>query len=112
MNHLAPTAWRWTCISAVWQPRPGRNPWDRSENWTSKYASSSMRTTSATSLSDHDVIPSGRNFPFLFGMYTRLAGRHRYDSERSAPMIASILARDMPSAVSPETPGVIAPSLE
>ena len=71
-----------------------------------------MRTTSATSLSDHGGIPSGRFFPFFFGMYTRLAGDHRYDSERNAPMIVSIFASDMPSAVSLVTPGVIAPLFE
>ena len=73
-----------------------------------------MRTTSATILSDQVGMPSGRLLveePF-FGMYTRLAGLHRYDSARSAPIIASILARDMPSTVSPVTPGVIDPTFE
>ncbi len=35
------------------------------------------RTTSPTSLSDHVGSPSGRVFPFFFGMCTRRAGRNR-----------------------------------
>src|SRR5262249_60808064 len=54
----------------------------------------------------------GRLRPSFLGTYTLLAGDHRYDSERSAPMITSILARDIPSTVSLVTPGVIAPALE
>jgi hypothetical protein len=56
-------------------------------------------------------MPSGRSFPFFFGIQTRLAADHRYDSARRAPMILVILARDMPSTVSALTPGVIAPVL-
>jgi hypothetical protein len=63
-------------------------------------------------LSDHDGKPSGRSFPFFFGMYTRRTGANRYRSPRIAAMISSILSSDMPSAVSSQAPGVIAPWLE
>ena len=32
MNQVVPVQVRATSRSAVWQPRPGRNPCDRSEN--------------------------------------------------------------------------------
>ena len=32
MNQVVPVQVLATSRSAVWQPRPGRNPWDRSEN--------------------------------------------------------------------------------
>ena len=32
MNQAVPVQVWATSRSAVWQPRPGRNPWDRSEN--------------------------------------------------------------------------------
>jgi hypothetical protein len=62
-------------------------------------------------LSDQDGSPSGRSFPFFFGMYTRRAGLKRYRSCRIASMIWSIFSSDMPSAVSALAPGVMAPWL-
>lgn len=56
--------------------------------------------------------PRGRSFPFFFGIQTRRAGANRYRSDRISSMIASIFPSDMPSAVSPLAPGVIAPWLE
>ena len=50
--------------------------------------------------------------PFFFGIYTRLAGANRYRSNRISSMIWLISPSDMPSAVSPQAPGVIAPWLE
>jgi hypothetical protein len=35
MNQCVPFQTETTSSNAVWQPRPARNPWDRSENWTS-----------------------------------------------------------------------------
>jgi hypothetical protein len=63
-------------------------------------------------LSRHDVTPRGRSLPFFFGIYTRRAGANRYRSNRISSMISSIIPSDMPSAVSPQAPGVIAPWLE
>ena len=77
-----------------------------------RYASRIRRTTSPTSLSDHAGRPRGRSFPFFFGIYTRRAGANRYRSNRISSMISSIIPSDMPSAVSPQAPGVIAPWLE
>jgi hypothetical protein len=71
-----------------------------------------MRTTSANSLSDHVGNPSGRRFPFFFGMKTRRTGLHFHRSHRTMSMICPIFARDIPSTVSPVTPGVIAPAFE
>ena len=42
----------------------------------------------------------------------RRAGPNRYRSARISSMISSILPSDMPSAVSSQAPGVIAPWLE
>jgi hypothetical protein len=57
-------------------------------------------------------MPRGRSVPFFFGIYTRRAGANRYRSNRISSMISPIIASDMPSAVSPQAPGVIAPWLE
>src|SRR5215468_1530432 len=62
------------------------------------------RTTSPTSLSRHDGMPSGRSLPFFFGIYTLRAGANRYRSNRIRSMISSICASDMPSAVPPAGP--------
>ena len=32
MNQCVPFQVSTTSVNAVWQPRPGRNPWERSEN--------------------------------------------------------------------------------
>ena len=69
------------------------------------------RSTSCSSLSDQVGSPSGRRFPFAFGMYVRWTGVQRYRSKRTASMMASIFARLVPSAVSVVAPGVIAPRL-
>jgi len=76
-NQLVPVQVWATSRNAVWQPRPGRKPWERSENVGSYYASRSRRTTSATSLSDQVGRPNGRSFPDFFGMYTRRTGLNR-----------------------------------
>ncbi len=52
----------------------------------------------------HIGMPSGRFFPFFFGIDTRRAGSHSYRSEWSASMMASIFSSDMPSGVSSVTP--------
>jgi hypothetical protein len=57
-------------------------------------------------------MPRGRSVPFFFGIYTRRAGANRYRSNRISSMISPIITSDMPSAVSPQAPGVIAPWLE
>jgi hypothetical protein len=71
-----------------------------------------MRTTSASNLSDHVGSPNGRRFPFFFGMKMRRTGRHFHRSRRTVSMSYPIFIRDIPSTVSPVTPGVIAPAFE
>src|SRR6266540_3847340 len=55
-----------------------------------------MRTTSASSLSDQVGNPNARRFPFRFGIWTRLTGRHRHRSARTAAMMRPILASGRP----------------
>src|SRR2546422_8429767 len=71
------------------------------------------RMTSPSNLSDQVGIPSGRFLvdPGLL-MYTRLTGAQWYRSHRTASMIASIFRSDMPSTVSPVTPGVSHPRFD
>ena len=52
-------------------------------------------------------MPRGRSLPFFFGIYTRRAGANRYRSNRISSMISLIIPSDIPSAVSPQAPGVI-----
>ncbi len=54
-------------------------------------------------------MPKGRFFPLRLAMYMRLVGCHRKRSSRMSAMSCSILASDIPSAVSFVTEGVIAP---
>src|SRR5258708_579896 len=58
------------------------------------------RMTSCTSLSFQVGMPSGRVFPFFFGICTRLTGVHRNRSYLISSMMASIFCNDIPSAVS------------
>jgi class 3 adenylate cyclase len=69
------------------------------------------RITSCSSLSVQEGNPSGRNFPFFFGICTRRTGVHRKRSWRSSSMRRSIFTRLMPSTVSRVAPGVSAPLL-
>ena len=82
MNQIVPVQVLATSRSAVWQPRPGRKPWRAGERRLV------VRLEQQTDhLTDELVAPgwqpSGRIFPFFFGMYTRRAGANWYRSGAS-----------------------------
>ena len=70
---------------AVWQLRPGRNPWLEEWNVGSHSGSSTCRTASQTTLSTTSGIPSPRSPPPGLGMYARRISPGRYvPASRSA----------------------------
>ena len=78
---------------AVWQLRPGRNPWLFGWNVGSYIGSSTLRTASCTTRSTTLGMPSPRSPPPAFGIHTRRMSPGSYVLPRANLTEASAVAR-------------------
>jgi hypothetical protein len=98
---------------ASWQPRPGRNPYDRGSNLASHSGSSALRTRCWWQRSMTTGMPSGRSFALFgaFGMYTRLTGTGCHEPMDWRTCSATAILASEVSATSPSIPAVERPEL-
>ncbi len=96
---------------ASWQPRPGRNPYERGSNRASHSGSSALATRACCTRSRSTGIPSGRCFPPAFGMYTRLTGRACHGAVRRWISPANEALAGEVNATCPSMPAVLRPAL-
>jgi len=96
---------------ASWQPRPGRNPYERGSNRASHSGSSALATRACYTRSRSTGIPSGRCFPPAFGMYTRLTGRACHGAVRRWISTANEALAGEVNATCPSMPAVLRPAL-
>ena len=100
-------------LAASWQPRPGRNPYDRGSNLASHSGSSALRTRCWWQRSMITGMPSGLSFARFdaFGMYTRLTGTGCQDEMDWCTRTATAILASEVSATSPSIPAVERPVL-
>lgn len=102
---------RKTASIASWQPRPGRNPYDRDSNRASHSGSRALATRACNARSAITGMPSGRCFPFALGMNTRLTARAVQDCACCCTQSASSAFCCGSNAVFPSIPAVLRPAL-
>ena len=98
---------------ASWQPRPGRNPYDRASNRASHSGSSAWRTRAWWHLSMITGMPSGRILvlSLAFGMYTRRTATGCHELRVACTCTATSARAWLVSATCPSTPAVVRPVL-
>src|SRR6266487_3254380 len=95
---------------ASWQPRPGRNPYDRDSNRASHSGSSAPTVRACNALSAITGIPSPRRFPFALGMNTRLTGLGLHTAAPCWSQAANSAFSPASSTTLPSTPAVLRPA--
>src|SRR6266542_106671 len=98
---------------ASWQPRPGRNPYDRGSNRASHSGSSALRTRAWWHLSLITGMPSGRILvlSLALGIYTRRTATGCHEFRVACTCTATSARARLVSATCPSTPAVLRPVL-
>src|SRR6266542_2700513 len=98
---------------ASWQPRPGRNPYDRGSNRASHSGSSALRTRAWWHLSLITGMPSGRILvlSLALGIYTRRTATGCHEFRVACTCTATSARAWLVSATCPSTPAVLRPVL-
>src|SRR6266542_5408589 len=109
-RQVAPRAVTKMACIASWQPRPGRNPYDRDSNRASHSGSSAPTVRACNALSAITGIPSPRRFPFALGINTRLTGLGLHAVASCWSQSASSAFSPAPSTTLPSTPAVLRPA--
>ena len=100
-------------LIASWQPRPGRNPYDRGSNLASHSGSSALRTRCWWQRSMITGMPGGLSFARFdaVGMYTRLTGTGCHELMDWCTRTATVILASEVKATSPSIPAAERPVL-